>query len=102
MKSIIQAVEQLPQAPEQWLISGGGRHNGLIIELLKEHLNVPVDLIDKHGFNGDFTEAEAFAYLAVRSKLDLAISFPETTGVPTPLTGGVFHPARKIRQEKTS
>ncbi|MBV1929377.1 MAG: anhydro-N-acetylmuramic acid kinase, partial [Gammaproteobacteria bacterium] len=102
VKSIVQAIDNLPQAPKQWLVSGGGRHNGFIMDLLRKQLDVPVDLIDEHGFNGDFTEAEAFAYLAVRSKLGLPISFPETTGAPTPMTGGVFHPAGKIRKEETS
>ncbi len=38
-------------------------------------------------------EAQAFAYLAVRSRMGLPITFPGTTGVAAPLTGGVFHPA---------
>lgn len=40
------------------------------------------------GWDSDMIEAQAFAYLAVRSKLGLQISFPETTGVPKPMTGG--------------
>jgi anhydro-N-acetylmuramic acid kinase len=42
------------------------------------------------GLNGDFIEAEAWAYMAVRSVLGLPITFPETTGVAAPMTGGVL------------
>ena len=38
--------------------------------------------------DGDAIEAEAFAYLAVRSLRGLPISFPGTTGVSKPMTGG--------------
>jgi len=33
-------------------------------------------------------EAQLFAFLAVRSRYGLPISFPTTTGVSTPTTGG--------------
>ncbi len=42
------------------------------------------------GFNGDSIEAEAWAYLAVRSQKKLPLSFPMTTGVSEPMTGGVL------------
>ena len=45
------------------------------------------------GWNGDFIEAEAFAYLAARSAKGLPLSLPTTTGVPAPITGGKFHKA---------
>jgi anhydro-N-acetylmuramic acid kinase len=35
-------------------------------------------------------EAQAFAYLAVRSLKGLPLTLPTTTGVPRPLTGGVL------------
>jgi anhydro-N-acetylmuramic acid kinase len=42
-------------------------------------------------------EAEAWAYLAVRSLKRLPITFPGTTGVPGPATGGVLAPAPRAR-----
>jgi anhydro-N-acetylmuramic acid kinase len=42
------------------------------------------------GSSPDFLEAEAFAYLAVRSMRRLPLTFPGTTGVPAPMTGGVL------------
>ncbi len=41
------------------------------------------------GWSADALEAQAFAYLAVRSLRGLPITFPTTTGVPRPLAGGV-------------
>ena len=49
-----------------------------------------LELIDDYGIDGDFVESQAFAYLAIRSFLKLPISFPETTGVNKPCTGGII------------
>jgi anhydro-N-acetylmuramic acid kinase len=40
------------------------------------------------GWRGDALEAEAFAFLAARCARGLPISFPGTTGIPAPMTGG--------------
>ena len=52
--------------------------------------NINLNLIDNYGIDGDFVESQAFAYLAIRSCLNLPISFPETTGANKPCTGGVI------------
>ena len=70
------------------IISGGGRKNKFLVKKIKEKINVPLNLIDNYGINGDFVESQAFAYLAIRSFLNLPISFPETTGVIKPCIGG--------------
>jgi anhydro-N-acetylmuramic acid kinase len=44
------------------------------------------------GWDGDALEAQAFAYLAVRSRRGLPLSFPSTTGVSRPMEGGRFFP----------
>ena len=50
--------------------------------------NIELEIIDKYNINGDYIESQAFGYLAIRSFLNLPISFPETTGCKTPLCGG--------------
>ena len=71
------------------LVSGGGRKNKYLINILKKNLDVKeLILIDEHGIDGDFIESQAFAYLAIRSHLSLPISFPTTTGCKEPITGG--------------
>ena len=58
---------------------------------LVQNLNIEeLVSIDEYGHDGDFTESEAFAYLAIRSYLGLPISFPNTTGCKDPSTGGVL------------
>lgn len=94
VESIVRAVAHLPLAPERWLVCGGGRHNGTLMAMLARRLGVPVSPVDGLGWNGDALEAEAFAYLAVRSRLGLPLSLPGTTGVPRPMLGGRFCPAR--------
>jgi anhydro-N-acetylmuramic acid kinase len=86
--SIAEAFKHFPSPPQQLIVAGGGRHNQFLMQQLQQHLNVMVSSIDALGLDGDAIEAEAFAYLAVRSIKGLPISFPTTTGVPEPMTGG--------------
>ena len=82
------AVPLLPAPPRRWIVCGGGRHNPTLMRMLGARLNVPVEPVEAIGWDGDFIEAQAFAYLAVRSLRGLPISWPGTTGAPTPLSGG--------------
>ncbi len=76
----------------KYLISGGGRKNIALMDCINENLNNKynfiLDNIDNYGFNGDYIESQAFGYLAIRSFLDLPISFPKTTGCAKPTVGG--------------
>ena len=76
----------------KYLISGGGRKNIALMDCINENLNNKynfiLDNIDNYGFNGDYIESQAFGYLAIRSFLDLPISFPNTTGCTKPTVGG--------------
>nr|WP_207477524.1 anhydro-N-acetylmuramic acid kinase [Arenibaculum pallidiluteum] len=90
--SVAKAAASLPVAPARWLVAGGGRLNRVLMAMLRERLGVPVEPVESVGWEGDAIEAQAFAYLAVRSRLGLPLSFPGTTGVPAPQPGGRFHP----------
>jgi anhydro-N-acetylmuramic acid kinase len=91
-KSIVRAVDHLPMPPNRWLVTGGGRHNKFLLEQLRRALGVTVDAVESVGWQGDALEAQAFAYLAVRSRQGLPLTLPGTTGVRTPQPGGVFFP----------
>lgn len=78
----------LPRPPRRWLVTGGGRHNPVIMAGLRARLGCPVDPVEAVGWEGDALEAQAFAYLAVRSLEGLPLTFPTTTGVAAPVTGG--------------
>ncbi len=69
-------------------VCGGGRKNKFLLNSIQKKIKGNIKLIDDIGINGDFVESQAFAYLAIRSYLNLPISFPETTGCLKPSTGG--------------
>lgn len=90
-QAVAKARDHLPQAPDTWIVCGGGRHNPTLMRELRSALEkATVITAEEAGWRGDFIEAEAFAYLAVRSLRGLPISFPGTTGAPRPMTGGVL------------
>ena len=76
------------------MISGGGRRNKTLMAMIAERVECAVAPAEAAGMDGDAMEAEAWAYLAVRSLKGLPITFPGTTGVPRPLTGGVLANAK--------
>lgn len=90
VQSIKKAMDWFPEKPREWLVAGGGRRNVFMMKELQKVLEAPVRPVDFHGWNGDALEAEGFAYLAVRSLLKEPLSLPSTTGVPRPMTGGVY------------
>jgi anhydro-N-acetylmuramic acid kinase len=91
--SAAEAVSTFPKPAREWLVCGGGRHNPAIMQGLRQALSCPVRSVDEVGWNGDALEAQAFAFMAVRSLRGLPLSFPGTTGVPQPMTGGRHHRA---------
>ena len=92
-KTIAAATAHFPQAPHEWYVCGGGRHNKFLMELITGEVGAPVKSIDALGYNGDAIEAEGFAYLAVRHLENLPLILPTTTGVKTSCKGGRFHAA---------
>ena len=89
--SIARAREHFADMPTTWIVMGGGRHNPVLMGELRSRVNAPVLVAEDAGWNGDFIEAEAFAYLAARSVKGLPLSLPTTTGVSRPITGGKLH-----------
>jgi anhydro-N-acetylmuramic acid kinase len=87
-RAIKRALEHLPNLPARLIICGGGQHNSFLMQCIRDNVGGRVDRADDVSLNGDALEAEAFAYLAIRSLKNLPITYPETTGVGWPLTGG--------------
>ncbi|MEM9199201.1 MAG: anhydro-N-acetylmuramic acid kinase, partial [Pseudomonadota bacterium] len=85
---IVAAQAHMPSPPSHWLVCGGGRHNATLMRMLGEALNAPVEPVETVGLDGDFLEAQAFAYLAVRVLRGLPTSAPRTTGCSAPVCGG--------------
>lgn len=92
-EGIYRSAALMPRRPRLWIVAGGGRQNRMIVadlEQLAARDSARVMLAEEAGFNGDAMEAEAWAYLAVRSLKGLPLTFPGTTGCSTAVTGGVL------------
>ena len=90
---IFKSLRHVPESPKTFVICGGGRLNRMIMQDLREFAaasHAVVVSADDVGLNGDSMEAEAWAYLAVRSMRGLPLTYPGTTGVKVPVSGGVL------------
>ncbi|WP_421593717.1 anhydro-N-acetylmuramic acid kinase [Shinella sp. M27] len=91
--AILRSARHLPEKPKLYVVCGGGRLNRVIMDDLASLAQaelaevVAAEAVD---LNGDSMEAEAWAYLAVRSLRGLPLTFPGTTGVKAPVTGGLL------------
>jgi anhydro-N-acetylmuramic acid kinase len=85
---VAQGVEHCLTPPQRILVTGGGRHNPVLMQMLQVSLDCPVLPVETVGLDGDMLEAQAFAYLAVRVMRGLATSCPGTTGVTASVGGG--------------
>ena len=92
-EAVRRARPHMPAPPRRWLVAGGGRHNPALMGALAARLGAHCDAVERVGWQGDALEAQAFGFLAVRSRRGLPLSLPRTTGAPRPLEGGVLHPA---------
>jgi anhydro-N-acetylmuramic acid kinase len=90
-ETVALAMRHLPEPPKRLIVAGGGRHNPTLMKMIATATKISAEPIEALGWNGDATEAQGFAYMAVRSLKGQPISFPGTTGVATPMTGGVVH-----------
>jgi anhydro-N-acetylmuramic acid kinase len=85
---VAQAQIHFPAPVGRILVTGGGRHNPVLMEELRRRIQLPIDPVEAVGLDGDMLEAQAFAYLAVRVLRKLPTSGPDTTGAPTLVGGG--------------
>lgn len=89
--SIAMIAPMLPKLPVSWIVVGGGASNPTLLAMLSKRL-APAAVVrgSDLGWSGDAVEAQAFAYMAVRSLKGLPLTFPGTTGAPAALTGGIL------------
>jgi anhydro-N-acetylmuramic acid kinase len=89
--SIARVLPLLPKAPRSWIVAGGGARNLTMLRMLRECLQpATVQAADTLGWASDAIEAQAFGFLAARGLKGLPLSYPDTTGVPFPMTGGII------------
>ena len=87
-RAIALAARHFPAPVLQWAICGGGARNPTLLRAIAEETAGRVLTAADLGWDGDALEAQAFAFLAVRSLRGLPLTFPGTTGVPRAMTGG--------------
>lgn len=96
---IAKAFELIQLARPSWpplkllTLAGGGWHNPVITQQLKLRLKNKLACQIITAEKAGALEAQLFAYLAVRSLQHKPLSYPETTGVAAPMTGGVIFTA---------
>ena len=92
--TIVNAVESFEVKPYKILLTGGGSKNKYIVDKIREISGISVFIMEDFGFNSQYVESEAFAYLAIRSLRGLPITFPKTTGINMPMSGGkIYNPS---------
>lgn len=94
VSAIVAALQQLPVVPKTCVVTGGGRRNPFLLQQLRQQFSAEIRSAEDVGWRGDALEAEAFAFMAIRSKKGLPNSFPGTTGVPAACVGGKLYPAK--------
>jgi len=90
VRTIARSLDHSGFQPKCWIMAGGGALNGEIRKRLAEISGIEVKTADSIGWSSAFLEAQAFAYLAVRSAKGMPLTFPSTTGAPEAMTGGVL------------
>lgn len=88
--AVERALAWTDEAPRRWIVAGGGCRNATLMRMLGERLAVEIVSADEIGWSSSHLEAQAFAYLAARNLAGLPITFPSSTGVEVPLTGGTL------------
>jgi anhydro-N-acetylmuramic acid kinase len=92
-QAVARGLAHCPKKPTRLILCGGGRHNKTLCAQLADACGVEIMDCDALNWRGDSLEAQAFAWLAVRSLNGLPLSQPETTGVAAPCSGGEFYKA---------
>src|SRR6478736_6377650 len=89
--AIARVISLLPRRPRSWIVCGGGARNLTMLRMLREQVgSATVEAAETLGWASDAIEAQAFGFLAARGLKGLPLSYPATTGVPIPMTGGII------------
>ena len=88
IETVVGGLQLLPRKIKNIIITGGGYRNTYIMNRLKDRLKIKIFNEKQLGINFDYIEAELIAYLSARSIYNLPFTYPSTTGVLKPTSGG--------------
>ncbi len=91
LDSISASLSFLPKKINNFIVTGGGYRNTYLINRLKNKLNINIFNEKQLDIKFDYIEAELIAYLSARSVYQLPFTFPLTTGVSKPSSGGSLY-----------
>ena len=77
--------------PKLIYISGGGVHNKAIMMGMFEEFGESLKSMENNEWDSDEIEAQAFAYLAVRSFKGMPLTTNSVTGIKKDASGGVLY-----------
>lgn len=101
-KAVAMGLKHFTAMPQRLIVCGGGRKNDTMLQMIETYCGIPTVLTDDLGWGGDAIEAQGFAYLAYRCLHRLPITYPGTTGVAEPMSGGVLTKPDQILAKKVS
>ncbi len=87
---ILAHLKFMPAPPRLIVVCGGGARNPAVMQALAQQAPCPVRRAEDFGWESQAIEAQAFAFLGVRSVKGLPLTFPTTTGVTEPMSGGAL------------
>ena len=91
-RALAEAIAFLPTRPETVILTGGGTLNPtLVLDIKKRLSGMRVETATEFGWDKNTLSAWGYGFLAVRSLFGLPISYPATTGVAEPVSGGLMH-----------
>jgi len=91
VETIAISLEFLPKEVKNIIITGGGYRNIHLMNRLKDKLQIKIFNEQQLGIDFDYIESELIAYLSARSIYNLPFTFPSTTGVFKPASGGELY-----------
>lgn len=91
VESIFLGIKILPKKIKNIIVTGGGYKNKYLMKRLSNRLQINIINEEEINVDFDFIEAELIAFLSARCLYNLPFTFPSTTGVSRPLSGGIIY-----------
>ena len=73
------------------IITRGGRKNNTLVSAIQNKIEHKLFTAENLYWDGDSIEAQAFAFLAIRSLKGMPYTYKSTTGVKESCSGGVLY-----------
>lgn len=93
--TITEAIRRFSPATDRVLVCGGGAHNAYVMDLIRRSMDCRVETTAAVGFDPDYIEAMAFAWLARQTLDGRCANLPSATGASAPVILGGIYPGKR-------